>query len=279
VHSGGVVVRDRIVATLNRLRATAASIGVHDAADEVQRAACALLRDTIDCDEVLLVEYHQDGPVTRVRTGEDLELERSLGLGLAQFGYSHPAIRSYLRPGDNLLPRRVSDTATQHAWRSSSVYAEVFRARGGHHQLTLVTDLCPPVHTGWGLIRSSADFSDTDLHVATLIWPQLVTMAALANRLPSTHALGGADLTGREVTVLRLLASGLPAGAIAHRLGIAEGTVRKHLERVYTKLDVHDRLSAALRGQELGYITPPTPPRAGAVRTSSYVDVRVDVLH
>ena len=34
---------------------------------------------------------------------------------------------------------------------------------------------------------------------------------------------------------------------IAHELGVAVGTVRKHLERIYPKLGVHSRAAAAAR--------------------------------
>jgi len=63
-----------------------------------------------------------------------------------------------------------------------------------------------------------------------------------------------APLTGRELAVLQLLAEGLIAQAISHRLGVSVRTVHKHLETVYEKLDSHDRLSAVLRAQQLGII-------------------------
>lgn len=51
-------------------------------------------------------------------------------------------------------------------------------------------------------------------------------------------------LTPREIEVLHHLAEGLTARAIAHRLGAAEATIRKHLEHIYAKLDVRDRVGA-----------------------------------
>lgn len=58
-------------------------------------------------------------------------------------------------------------------------------------------------------------------------------------------------LTPREAAVLRLLADGLTAAAIARRLSVSERTIHKHLEHVYAKLSVSDRLSAVLLAQEL----------------------------
>lgn len=65
---------------------------------------------------------------------------------------------------------------------------------------------------------------------------------------------GAVRLTPRELRVLELLAEGHTAGAIARRLQIAERTVQKHLERVYAKIGVSDRLAAVLRAQRIGLL-------------------------
>jgi ATP/maltotriose-dependent transcriptional regulator MalT len=59
-------------------------------------------------------------------------------------------------------------------------------------------------------------------------------------------------LTPRELTVLALAAESLTAEAIARRLGIATGTVTKHLENASRKLGTGDRLTSVLRAQALG---------------------------
>ncbi|WP_407661348.1 LuxR C-terminal-related transcriptional regulator [Frankia nepalensis] len=51
----------------------------------------------------------------------------------------------------------------------------------------------------------------------------------------------------------------MTAGATARRLAISERTVGKHLERLYRKLGVTDRLTAVLRAQRLGLLPPPAP--------------------
>jgi DNA-binding NarL/FixJ family response regulator len=53
-------------------------------------------------------------------------------------------------------------------------------------------------------------------------------------------------LTARERAVLALLSEGMTAVAIAHRLAISPRTVHKHLENIYAKLGVTDRLGAVL---------------------------------
>ncbi len=53
-------------------------------------------------------------------------------------------------------------------------------------------------------------------------------------------------LTAREVDVLRLLAEGLANEEIAAQLGISENTVRTHVKRVLMKLQLANRVQAAL---------------------------------
>ncbi|QNE35828.1 response regulator transcription factor [Leifsonia shinshuensis] len=63
-----------------------------------------------------------------------------------------------------------------------------------------------------------------------------------------------AELTAREVQVIRYLTTGMTAFAIGSRLGISASTVRKHLEHAYGKLQCHDKVSAINRAREGGLI-------------------------
>jgi DNA-binding NarL/FixJ family response regulator len=56
--------------------------------------------------------------------------------------------------------------------------------------------------------------------------------------------LASAPLSDREWEVLHLLAAGLRGGEIAHRLGISDVTVRRHVSSLLRKLGVPDRRSA-----------------------------------
>ena len=51
-------------------------------------------------------------------------------------------------------------------------------------------------------------------------------------------------LTKREVDVLEQLSKGLSYGAIADNLILSTGTIRKHIENIYRKLQVHNKLEA-----------------------------------
>ncbi|TET85694.1 MAG: response regulator transcription factor [Anaerolineales bacterium] len=61
-------------------------------------------------------------------------------------------------------------------------------------------------------------------------------------------------LSGRELEVLRLLASGASNREIASALVIAEGTVKNHVTSILSKLAVRDRTQAALKAKDLGLI-------------------------
>lgn len=51
-------------------------------------------------------------------------------------------------------------------------------------------------------------------------------------------------LTTREIEVLEQLSKGLKYNFIAENLFLSVGTVRKHVENIYTKLKVHNKLEA-----------------------------------
>jgi LuxR family maltose regulon positive regulatory protein len=61
-------------------------------------------------------------------------------------------------------------------------------------------------------------------------------------------------LTERELEVLRLLRTSLSLPEIADRLVISANTVRSHAKHIYAKLDVHSRVDAVERAQDLGLL-------------------------
>ena len=62
------------------------------------------------------------------------------------------------------------------------------------------------------------------------------------------------DLTEREMQVLEQMAEGKTNKEIGYALGISQKTVEKHLESVYTKLNVSSRVEAAVLAVEKGLV-------------------------
>ncbi|RTE02443.1 LuxR C-terminal-related transcriptional regulator [Paenibacillus whitsoniae] len=61
-------------------------------------------------------------------------------------------------------------------------------------------------------------------------------------------------LTAREEEVLQLLAEGLSNKSIASRLVLTEGTVKLHLHRIYSKLQVANRIQAIQEAKQKGLL-------------------------
>jgi LuxR family maltose regulon positive regulatory protein len=61
-------------------------------------------------------------------------------------------------------------------------------------------------------------------------------------------------LSDREIEVLQLIAKGLTNPVIATRLVISAHTVKAHTRNIFGKLNVHSRIQAATRAQELGLL-------------------------
>ncbi len=74
----------------------------------------------------------------------------------------------------------------------------------------------------------------------------LKTLKLFRNPIDFETAANAQDirLTARETEVLEQLSKGLKYEAIAANLFLSAGTIRKHIENIYTKLQVHNKLEA-----------------------------------
>jgi DNA-binding NarL/FixJ family response regulator len=78
-------------------------------------------------------------------------------------------------------------------------------------------------------------------HAIAALLRRAVTAGPREAAVPINSAV---SLSGREIEILRELVGGTRNGAIAEKLGIAERTVKAHLENIYLKLGVDSRAGA-----------------------------------
>ena len=94
-----------------------------------------------------------------------------------------------------------------------------------------------------------------DALIEPSITRRLVEQLAAASPAPATGTPEVlAALTDRELDVLRLVAKGLSNAEIAAELVVAETTVKTHVARLLTKLDLRDRVQAVVLAYECGFV-------------------------
>ena len=154
------------------------------------------------------------------------------------------------RAGDLRSIVKPADFYSSRQWHSTGMYCDLYRPRGVEHELQLCLPEAPGHASGPGrtvrlyLLRGPGpDFSEQDRALLVLLRPHLHQAYLDAER--RRHPVP--QLTPRHWDLLHLLAAGHTNAQIARRLGISEGTVRNHLETIYTRLNVPSRTAAVAR--------------------------------
>ncbi len=148
------------------------------------------------------------------------------------------------RSGDVRSITMISDFYSARQWHATGMYHDYFQSAGIDHELML----CLPAGPGRTLrlvfFRGPGPhFSERDRGLLALLRPHLHQAYAEAERRRGTLP----QLTRRHWELLDLLAAGHTNLQISHRLGVSEGTVRKHLENIYGRLQVSSRTAAVTR--------------------------------
>jgi DNA-binding NarL/FixJ family response regulator len=95
-----------------------------------------------------------------------------------------------------------------------------------------------------------------DALLAPSITRRLVERFARADPSRSVRHRDLATLTPRELEVLTLLAGGLSNSELASALRLSEATVKTHINRILTKLQLRDRVQAVVVAYQTGLVTP-----------------------
>jgi DNA-binding CsgD family transcriptional regulator len=145
------------------------------------------------------------------------------------------------RGGDLRSVTMVSDFYTRTEWHQVGMYAEYFHPMGVEHEIMLCLPGGPGRTVRLIFFRGPGpDFTERDRAILALLRPHL-QHAYLDAEL---RRRGVPRLTPRQWQLMRLVASGYSNSQIARRLFISEGTVRKHLENIFQRLDVTNRMAA-----------------------------------
>jgi DNA-binding NarL/FixJ family response regulator len=110
----------------------------------------------------------------------------------------------------------------------------------------------PPEQLCWAIRNVAAGNALIDPAVTRRMILRFAAAAGASDATPERLK----DLTTRELDVLRLIARGRSNAEIAADLVIEESTVKSHVARVLTKLELRDRVQAVVLAYECGFVTP-----------------------
>jgi DNA-binding CsgD family transcriptional regulator len=164
----------------------------------------------------------------------------------------HPLITSDLaEPRERVL--RLSDVGTEKQWQGGALFSDFYRPLGMGRELSAQLAWSRGASCCIAFHRGGSDFGEREATLLELLAPHLraararaVTASPSADRaLDPIELATRLGVTSREAEVLALLAAGRANKQIASDLGISPHTVVRHLEHIYSKLDVHNRTEAA----------------------------------
>jgi RNA polymerase sigma factor (sigma-70 family) len=106
------------------------------------------------------------------------------------------------------------------------------------------------------LVASVRMVAAGDALLAPSITRRLIERFARSDEAATVVPRDLSALTAREREVLVLMARGLSNGELAERLSLSEATVKTHVARILSKLEIRDRVQAVVLAYETGLVTP-----------------------
>ena len=225
------------------------------------------LATLVGCD---VITYNEIGPApgqTRYADYPAGALDPATQPVFAAHVHEHPLINHYRVTGSG-EPVMISDFLTQQRFHRLGLYAEFFRGIPVEHQMALSLPGPDQQVIGVALSRARYDFCDEDRALLSVLRAPLIAALIRARRrrqagqvYTAVACSGLADLTEREIQILRLVADGRTNVSIARALEVSPRTVAKHLEHIYRKFGVSSRAAAVSRMTMSAGSMKPAPPR------------------
>ena len=203
-----------------------------------------------------------------VRTGFRVVLDSEPDLevvGEAADGFAAVEAVDSLRPDVVLMDIRMPNLDGIEATR------RIAASGGSPHVLILTTfDLDDYVYEALragasGFLLKDARAEELCTAVRTVAAGEALLSPSITRRLiesytrrppPTERPSALAELTPRELEVLKLIARGLSNAQIAAELIVGDATVKTHVARIFSKLDLHDRAQAVVLAYESGLVQP-----------------------
>lgn len=145
------------------------------------------------------------------------------------------------RSGDDRSVTMVSDFYTQQEWHNTGMYAECVGPYGVERE-AMVSISAPRGRSRRMLFfrGPGADFDGRDRLLLSLLRPHLDELYQELERRRRPVP----NLTARQWELLQLVATGRTNAEIARELVVSKDTVRTHLENIFTRLGVTNRVAA-----------------------------------
>ena len=208
------------------------------------------LRRLIPCDTVSYHEWAFDGGLHFSVSSDDVGAVLDTWQAYEAFHHQDPLPAGF---GDESaiahVPRAqalmFSDVLSLRDFRRLDLHREICQPLG----IDFVMKIFLPVTTGGTAFvfdKGKHDFTERDRAVLNELAPHLTRLhrRGVSHRAMTAESVAARTLTPRERQVLRLVAAGLSNSEVAAALFLAPGTVRKHLDNIYSKLGVHNRTAA-----------------------------------
>ncbi|GAB3678722.1 response regulator [Saccharopolyspora tripterygii] len=207
-------------------------------------------------DEPIRLLLADDHPVVRAGLRAVLETEDGMTV-VAEAATAEEAVRV---AADGDVDVVLMDLQFREGMNGAEATAEITAKPGAPRVLIVTTydsdaDTLPAIEAGaTGYLLKDAPPEELAAAVRTAAAGRTTLAPAVADRLMNRLRIPGTSLTRRETEVLTLVADGLSNQAIGRRLFLTEGTIKSHLVRIYTKLEVDSRTAAIAAATQLGLI-------------------------